>query len=159
MTIDKYLDRMEDLLDEAISVPLSKGKAMIDVDKMRELLDTVRRNIPQEIKDAKSVVSDRTAIIDDAKAESEEIIQKAEARARQLISEQEISKQADAKASELLLDTQRKCKELERAAAEYAENALKKSEDALLLSLNDVKNTRLALRGNVQNTNGSKKQQ
>ena len=146
MAIDKYLDKLDDMLDSAVSLPLAGGKKMIDADKMRDLLDTIRLNLPQEIKDAKAVVSDRNQILDDAKAEAEDIITRAENRARQLISEQEVTKAAQQSANELIAETQRKTKEMERATLEYSENALKKSEDALLMVFNEVKSTRLALR-------------
>lgn len=150
MAIDKYLDKLDDMLDSAVSLPLAAGKKMIDADKMRDLLDTIRLNLPQEIKDAKAVVSDRNQILEDAKAEAEDIITRAENRARQLISEQEVTKAAQQSANDLIAETQRKTKEMERATLEYSENALKKSEDALLMVFNEVKSTRLALRGKVK---------
>lgn len=150
MAIDKYLDKLDDMLDSAVSLPLGNGKKLIDADKMRDLLDTIRLNLPQEIKDAKAVVSDRNQILDDAKAEAEDIITRAENRARQLISEQEVTKAAQQSANDLIAETQRKTKEMERATLEYSENALKKSEDALLMVFNEVKSTRLALRGKVK---------
>ena len=150
MAIDKYLDKLDDMLDSAVSLWLAGGKKMIDADKMRDLLDTIRLNLPQEIKDAKAVVSDRNQILDDAKAEAEDIITRAENRARQLISEQEVTKAAQQSANDLIAETQRKTKEMERATLEYSENALKKSEDALLMVFNEVKSTRLALRGKVK---------
>ena len=150
MAIDKYLDKLDDMLDSAVALPLAGGKKMIDADKMRDLLDTIRLNLPQEIKDAKAVVSDRNQIIEDAKAEAEDIITRAENRARQLISEQEVTKAAQQSANDLIAETQRKTKEMERATLEYSENALKKSEDALLMVFNEVKSTRLALRGKVK---------
>ncbi len=150
MAIDKYLDKLDDMLDSAVSLPLAGGKKMIDAEKMRTLLDTIRLNLPQEIKDAKGVVADRNQILAEAKAEAEDIISRAENRARTLISEQEVTKAAQQNASELLAETQRKTKEMERATLEYSENALKKSEDALLLVFNEVKSTRLALRGKVK---------
>ncbi|MBR5502229.1 MAG: ATPase [Oscillospiraceae bacterium] len=150
MAIDKYLDKIDDMLEEAISLPLSGGKRMVDAEKIRDLLDAIRLNLPQEIKEAKAVVADRTAILDAARAESDEIIRKAETRARQLIGEQEIMKAAKAESAELLAESQRKSKEMERAALDFSENALKKSEDALLLVFNEVKTTRLALRGKVK---------
>lgn len=154
MAIDKYLDKIEDILDDAVGLPLANGKKLVDVEKLKDLLDAVRLSIPQEIKDAKAVVSERNAILDDANAQAEQIIKKAETRARQLISQQEISKAADNAANELVADAQRRAREVEKAAMDFSENALKKSEDALLLVFNEVKNARLALRGKV----GTKKE-
>ncbi len=158
MAIDKYLDKMDELLDDAVSLPLTQGKKLVDTEKLRSLLDAIKLNLPQEIKEAKSIVADRAQIIEDANAEADEIIKKAEKRARQLISEQEITKAAQAAATELMSETQRRSKEVEKAAMDFSENALKKSEDALFSVFNDVKSTRLALRGkmNAGRKNGEK---
>ena len=40
---------------------------MVDADKVRDLIDDIRLNIPGEIKQAKAIVSDRAEIIDGAK--------------------------------------------------------------------------------------------
>lgn len=146
MAIDSYLDKIDDLLEEAWGLPLMGKKRAVDIEKIRSLLDDIRMQLPQEIKDAKNIVSDREDILRDAKREAEDMVKRAENRARQLLSDEEIVKTAKAKSSQLMSDTQAKTKEIERAAIDFSENALKRSEDALLLALNEVKSTRLALR-------------
>ena len=148
MTIDKILDKMDDLLGEAVSMPLT-GRKLIDVDKFQDLVDDLRMNLPQEIKDAKSVVSDRDQIIEQAENQAEDIIQKAEVRARQMISETEIFKAAKKASNEMISAAQERSKETERLAIEFSENALKKAEDALLVVFNQVKTKRLSVRGNI----------
>lgn len=148
MTIDKILDKMDDLLGEAVSMPLT-GRKLIDVDKFQDLVDDLRMNLPQEIKDAKSVVSDRDQIIEQAENQAEDIIQKAEVRARQMISETEIFKAAKKASNEMISAAQERSKETERLAVEFSENALKKAEDALLVVFNQVKTKRLSVRGNI----------
>jgi hypothetical protein len=146
MAIDSYIDMIDDMLEEAWSLPLMGKKRAVDIEKIRDLLDDIRMHLPQEIKDAKHIVSDREDIISDAKKEAEDIIKRAESRARQLLSDEEILKTATAAASQIVTDTKGKTKEMERAAIDFSENALKRSEDALMLALNEVKSTRLALR-------------
>lgn len=146
MAIEVYLDKIDDLLEEAWNLPLMGKKRAIDIEKVRDLLDEIRMHLPQEIKDAKLIVSDREDIISDAKREAEDIVKRAEVRARQLLSDEEIIKNAKNKASTMLGEMQSKTKEMERAAIDFSENALKRSEDSLLLALNEVKSTRLALR-------------
>jgi len=146
MAIDVYLDKIDDLLEEAWNLPLMGKKRAIDIEKVRDLLDDIRMHLPAEIKEAKAIVSDREDIISDARREAEDIIKRAENRARQLLSDEEIIKSAKSKANQMLGDTQAKTKEMERAAVDFSENALKRSEDALLLALNEVKSVRVALR-------------
>ena len=73
MTLDKILDRMDDLLSESVSLPLSNRK-LVDVDRMQDLLDELRRNLPQEIKDAKGVVLDRDSILEQAENQAEDAL-------------------------------------------------------------------------------------
>ena len=148
MTIDKILDKMDDMLSEAVAMPLT-GRKLLDVDKLQDLVDELRLNLPQEIKDAKAVVSDRNQIIEQAENQAEDIIQKAEVRARQMISETEVFKAAKIASNEMISTAQQRSKESERLALEFSENALKKAEDALLVVFNQVKTKRLSVRGNI----------
>lgn len=92
MNIDEILDVIDELLDRSWSLPLSGGRCVVDADKVRDLIDDIRLNIPAEIKQAKAIVSDRTDIIENAKKEAEQIVRKAEDRARTLIAQEEVSK-------------------------------------------------------------------
>ncbi len=157
MTVDKYLDKIDDILEEAWNLPLMGTKRMVDVNKIRDLIDEIRMSLPQEVKDAKAIVSDREQIIRDARAEAEDITRRAESKARQLVSQEEILKEAQKKAADLLNDSRTKSREIERAALDFSENTLKKSEDALLLALNGIKSTRLAFRQKSRAAGGAVK--
>ncbi len=146
MTIEEILDRLDDTLDDAWSLPLSGGRIVIDVDKIREYLDDVRLNLPTEIKQAKAIVADRSDIITAARREADGIVEKAEQRAQRLIDNEEIVKQATLKANEIVLAATTKAREIKQASVEYSENAMKRAEDVLLSSYNDIKSIRIALR-------------
>ena len=122
MNIDEILDVIDELLDRSWSLPLSGGRCVVDADKVRDLIDDIRLNIPAEIKQAKAIVSDRTDIIENAKKEAEQIVRKAEDRARTLIAQEEVSKAAQAKASEILSQAQLKSREIRQAAQEFSDN-------------------------------------
>ena len=146
MAVDKYLDEIDDVLEEAWSLPLSGGKRMVDIDRIRNLIDEIRLHLPEEIKDAKAVVSDREEILNDARAQAEDIIKKAEERARVLVSEEEIYKSAQTKAAEILNETRQKSKAAERAALDFTESVLSKSDAAVLAAYNEIKNTKATLK-------------
>lgn len=146
MNIDEMLDLMDELIDNSWSMPLSGGRCVIDVAKLRELMDDVRLALPTEIKQAKAIVSDRADIISDAKRESEAIISKAEERAKALVASSEITKQAQAKAQEILTAAQQKSKEMRQMASDYAENIIKSTEECLLANLNNVKTVKQQLK-------------
>ena len=146
MTVEELLDKIDDMVDKAFAMPLSKGKCLLDADELRDILDDIRAHLPSEIRQAKAIVSDRNDIIDDAKRESEDIIRKAEERARVLVSEEEVVKQAQQKATELLNQSQQKSREMRRSATDFAEDLLKRTEESLAERLQEVRQTRQALR-------------
>ena len=146
MNVEELLELMEETLEEGTPVPFSPSKRIVDVDRMRDIIDEVRNNLPDEIRDSKKIVADREQIIKGARAESENIIKQAEERARGLVSDQEITKRAQQRAVEILTAAQQQAKEISRSATTYCETILKNSEEVLARSVSDIKNTRMNLR-------------
>ena len=99
MNVNELLDTIEDLLEESTGMPLSGGKRIVDVEQIRDYLDDIRANLPVELRQAQSIVSDRAQLIESANAQAQAIVKKAEERARILVSEAEIVKAAQQRAS------------------------------------------------------------
>ncbi len=146
MNIEEILDVLDEMLDRAWSLPLSGGRCVVDADKVRDMIDEIRLNLPGEIKQAKSIVADRGEIIVGARREAETIVQKAEERAKALIAREDIVRQSQARAAEIMQQAQMKAREVRSAAQEYSETILRQTEESLTRSLGDVKGTRQALR-------------
>ena len=147
MTIDQVLDAMDELLDKSWSLPLSGGRCVVDADKVRDLIDDIRINLPTEIKQAQSIVMARNELLAGAKKEGEQIIRKAEERAKAMISHEQIVKTSQSKAADILTQTQVKSKEMRQAAQEYSDNVLRTTEEAMAKSLSELRQARQALRG------------
>lgn len=147
MNIEEILDLLDELLDNSWSLPLSGGRCVVDADKVRDLLEDIRLNLPGEIKQAKAIVADRTEIITMAKRESDDMIRKAEDRARALIAQEEIVRQAQTKAGDILSQAQNKTREMRSASQEFSDSLLRQTEETLMKSLTDIKTTRQALKG------------
>lgn len=137
---------LDDLLDKSWSLPLSGGRSVVDDEKIRELLDDIRLNLPTEIKQAKSIVADRTEIVSTAKREADAIIRRAEDRARALIAQEEVVKQAQQKANEILTQAQTRARELRGASHDFSEDMLRQTEELLVKMAGEVRTTRQALR-------------
>ena len=101
MDVEELVDELYELVEKAWNLPLSRGRAMLDVEEVRTILDEIRETMPQEIRQAKAIVADRSQIISDAKREAETIIRVAEERANTLVNQNEIVKQAQQKANEI----------------------------------------------------------
>ena len=150
MNISNTLDLMDELLDKAVNVPFSNKKSLIDVEKMRELIDEIRLNIPSEIKQAQDIVNDRKTIINEARNEAAAIVAKAEQRAAALVAQQEIVRQAQARANEINAAAQAQTKDLRDMTNKYVDNMLTKVEELLVNDITDIKKARNALKNTIR---------
>ena len=97
---DILLEDLEDVLDDATSIPLSK-KYAVDVDKIKTIIEDIRLNTPQETKQAKAIVDSRNNILE-AKKEAADIIAKAQEEARELVARDQITQTAQAEAADII---------------------------------------------------------
>lgn len=146
MNIDDALEAMDELLDKSMQVPFSQKKGMVDVAALRDLIEDIRMNMPTEITQAQKLVNDRKIIISDAKQEADRIIRKAEENAKKLVSQQEITRQANEKATQILTNAQTKYNELCNNTNEYVDSMLTRVEELLSKDLADVKKARTTLK-------------
>ncbi|RPF47998.1 hypothetical protein EDD70_0807 [Hydrogenoanaerobacterium saccharovorans] len=146
MNVEEILDMLDEMIDRAWNLPMTGGRCVLDADKVRDLLDDIRANMPPEISHAKKIVADRGEIIAEAKREAEAIVRRAEERAKSLVAQEEIMRQSHQRAQEMITQAQMKSREMRQVAQEFADKMLKTTEDGLAKSLMEVKSTRQALR-------------
>lgn len=146
MNIDEILDSLDDMLEEAWSLPFSGGRCVVDAQKVKEYIEDIRLNIPDEIKKAKKIVVDREDIISAAERQADATLRRAEERARQMIAQEEIVKQAQEKAAEIIAQAQAAAKEIRHASHEFSDSVLRQTEEVLGGALKNVRETRQALR-------------
>lgn len=145
--VESILEMMTELLDSAWSIPLSGGKSAIEAERFHEMIQDIRLRMPEEIAKAREIVNDRRTILEDAKKEAEMTIRVAEERARKLVDHDEIVKQAQMKANEILSAAQLQVRELKKATGDYVESVLLQTEEQLSQSLNEVRSKRAAIKG------------
>lgn len=150
MNVNELLDTIEDTLEESTSMPLSGGKRLVDVEKVRDYLDDIRANLPGELRQAQQIVNDRAQIVNTANAQAQAIVKKAEERARILVSDAEIVKAAQQRAAEITAAAQSESRTLRQTVTDYCDNMLKTTEEAMVENAAQVKNVRANLRQNAK---------
>ncbi len=150
MTIDEILELMDDMLDKSVAIPFSSKKSAVDVDRMREYIDEIRYNMPNEINNAKLMVNDRSQIITDAKKEADIIVKRAEERAKLIVNEDEIVKAAKERANNIIANAQSKEKEIKIAINERIDDMLNETEAILTKNLEDIRQMRSAIRAAIK---------
>ena len=146
VSIEAMLEALEELLEEGMSVPLSGGKRVVDIDEARDIIDDIRINMPQEILQAKAIVQDRAQILAKAKKEAEEMVRAAEERARKLLDREEIVRQAEEKAKTITSEANQQATQLRTTVTKYCDNMLATTQEQLQKSFNEMKIVRDSLK-------------
>jgi len=121
---------------------------MVNEDEMMELIDQVRFNLPDEIKQANWTVSEQQRIITEAHAEAARIMSRANERAEETASEHEILRRAERHSAQVIKDAQAKSDQIIREAEGYAMEQLKQLEAHLGRTLATVRRGVEALQTN-----------
>ncbi|MBQ6181790.1 MAG: vacuolar-type H+-ATPase subunit H [Ruminococcus sp.] len=153
MSIDEILEEMDELLDKASSMPFVAHKKVIDGERMRELINDVRLNMPHELKEAKKIEFDCQRILNEAKLNAEGIIRKAEERAAQIVSREAIVTEAKKKAMDMLQKAQAAAKNLQQNAATSVAKMLNDTENYYARNLQSIKVVKGKLSTTVSNSN------
>ena len=67
MNVEELIDELYEMVEKAWNLPLSRGRAVLDGEEVKQILDEIRENLPQELLKAKAIVADRNQIISTAK--------------------------------------------------------------------------------------------
>ena len=88
--VQKLLDMLYEMIDEAKNAPLSNDKCVLNRDEALDLLDEIRAQMPVELKRAQELVRARDEYVEAAKRDVERMMQKAEFEAKSKVSESEV---------------------------------------------------------------------
>lgn len=133
MDILNLLERIEDIVEEASKFPLS-NKVMIDKDEILDVINEVRLKLPDEINRASWVAKERQRILNEAQSEADELIEKVQDQQKYLIEDNEITKQAQKYANQILQDAEIKADDMKQGAYKYSDEILSKLQE----KINDI---------------------
>lgn len=147
MSIEELLEQFDEALDSGMKMP---GKrVMVNAEELRAVIDDIRLNIPSEIKQARGIVADRADIITNAKREADSIIKGAEERAKAMVAQEEITKLAQEKAGEIISNAQAKSREMRKAAQDFVDDIMRRTDEGLTANLGEIRKTRAALKSQI----------
>ena len=140
--IEQIISALYDMIQDARGLPLGADKCIIERDKVLDMLDEIIAQLPVELKQARTIVESRNELIGQARREAENVIRQAQDKAAELVAEEAIYKEAKRQCQEMVMQTQSRMADLRKASNDYMDDALRRTEEAIAMSLEDVKNTR-----------------
>jgi F0F1-type ATP synthase membrane subunit b/b' len=120
---------------------------MVDRDSAFDVIDQMRQTIPEELKQARWIVKERQAMLDEARSESDRIVKQAQEEAEKMTSEEEVLKRAEQRGTEIMEDARRREREIRLGAEDYADDVLASLEENLGRLLEAVQRGRSQLQG------------
>ncbi len=110
--IEQLIDEIETYIDGCKYQPLSNTKIIVNKEEIDELLRELRMKTPDEIKRYQKIISNKEAILNDARAKAEALINDATIHTNELISEHEIYQQAYAQATTVVKQAHQQAQEI-----------------------------------------------
>ena len=144
--VQRLLDMLYSMVDEAKSAAFSSEKCVINRDEVLDLLDEIRGKLPLELKKAQELLRARDEFVASVKKDAEQMLRQAELDAKTIVSESETLQMARQKASEIIRRAEERSKELYHVANTYTEDALRRTEEAIQSALDEVKESRIRFR-------------
>ena len=140
--IEDIISALYDMIQDARSVPLAADKCIIERDKVLDMLDEIIAQMPVELKQARTIVESRNELVSQARREAETLVRQAQEQSQKMITEEAIYQETKRQCQEMVEKTQTRMADLRKASNDYMDDALRRTEEAIAMSLEDVRDTR-----------------
>lgn len=148
--IEDIIEEIEDYIDSCKPSAFSSTKISINRDELFSLISELKSKIPEEVSRYQKIISNKEAIIEDAKRQAREIIAAAEIHTDELVSEHQIMQQAYAQANEVVLVATKNAQntldsatmdanEIRRSAIRYTDELLQSIQEVLIRSIDTTR--------------------
>ena len=117
------IDELDDQMNGAKS-GIRSSQVKVDKEATYAILDRMRATIPEEIKQARWIAKERSEMLEEAKRESERILEAAREERARLVDPEEIAKEAERRAERILEEARTQERHLRLAAEDYADGIL-----------------------------------
>ncbi|MBD5469850.1 MAG: vacuolar family H+-ATPase subunit H [Lachnospiraceae bacterium] len=139
--IEQIIDDLELYIENCKFKPFSTDMIIVNKTEIDEMIRDLRMTTPEEIKRYQKIISNKEAILNDAKEKAQALLDNAAVQTSELISEHQIMQQAYAQANEIVeLATQQAQEILDRATIEA--NGMRSSmvqySDGMLESIENI---------------------
>jgi F0F1-type ATP synthase membrane subunit b/b' len=139
MDILHLVDRIEELFNESRAVPFTRN-VVVDEDKMLDIIDQMRVTVPEEVKKAQQLVSQKDRILAQAQEEASRIVALAKEKAEQIVEREAIVKSAQTRATQIIAQAREDATTTRRDADDYVIGSLQTMEEEITRMLTQVRN-------------------
>jgi hypothetical protein len=143
---EEILLQLHDIVDAAKQVPLS-ASSMISKEEVLELLDEALTRLPEELRAARWLLKERDEYLARVKHEGEEILDQARARAERMVQRTEVVKAAESRAYQIVDTAEAEARQLHHEVEDFCDQKLASFEIVLDRTMKLVASGRQKLQG------------
>ena len=144
MDLAGQIQQLEDMVKEAKSMPLSSS-ALLNRDELLELVEQMKKSLPEEVKQARWVVRDREELLAKARRDAEKIVEDARAEQLKMATREEVVQRAKQESERILAEAGEEARRMRLEAQDYVDAKLAQFENALQRFAEDFEVMRNAL--------------
>ena len=139
MDILHLVDRLEELFNESRPIWLTHS-VIVDEDRMLDLIDQMRVAIPEEIKKAQQIITQRDRIMAQSKEEANRTLALAREKAEKQLQDDEIIESAKKRAADIIEEAHKEAAITRSEADKYIFDTLSRLEINLDRLLSQIRN-------------------
>ena len=139
MDILQLIDRLEELFNDGKPIPFTHSVS-VDEDRMLDIIDQMRIAIPEEVKKAQQLLSQRDRVMAQAQEEANRTLDLAREKADGLVKKDGIVQEAERRAEQILGQARADAEATRHEADDYVIDTLGRLQDELNRSTNQVNN-------------------
>ena len=159
--IEQEIDDIFEFVESCRMQRLSSTKVVVPKDELYDLLDDLRRDVPEEIKRYQKILRQREEILDDAEQKAAAILSDAQEQYKALVEEQAIMqeaypqaemtyREANEQADQIIANARAQAAEIGNGAIYYTKDLLEMSEKTLAAALESTSSNARALEAAMQ---------
>ena len=139
MDILHLVDRLEELFNNSKPIPLSHS-VVVDENSFMDIIDQMRISIPEEIKKAQQIISQKDRILAQAQEEANRTVTIAREKSERMVEKSDIYQSAQTRAEDITRQAQLEAEQAQHDADRYVADALTGLERELKRILSQVEN-------------------
>jgi cell division septum initiation protein DivIVA len=139
MDILHLVDRLEELFNESRPVPLTH-RVLVDEDRFLEIIDQMRISVPEEVKKAQVVETQKDRILAQAQEEANRTVSLAQQKGEDLVTRDSIVMAGQSRAEQIIDQARSEADVIREEADDYVIDSLETLESELTRLLNQARN-------------------
>lgn len=148
MDVNAKIDELIEIVESARAMPMS-ASCVINRAQVLDLLDDLKRGLPDEMEKARRVLADRESVLEDGRREAERLLERTRSERESIIGNTDVSREARGTAERIIAEARREAEQMRLEAEDWVDQKLANFEVVLTKTIQAVGRGREKMRGST----------